>query len=99
MLQERIARAQAAVDKAQARLAALLERSNRPPVVHKCRGCGSEIQVVGRGRPKVWCEPCRDGEPYKVWFRNKYREKWRMYQQNYRQSKKERLSEMDAATN
>lgn len=81
-----------------ARLKAEAERKRRGT---KCRGCGKGVPITGQGRPKVWCEPCRTGEPYKRWFKQAYGEKMRDYQREYRRAyrkrKKEQLAELDRA--
>lgn len=99
MLEARIEAAKFALKKAQARLERLEAKAREPKKQYLCRGCGKELQIVGQGRPRVWCDGCRDGEQFKQWFRDKYRDKWRQYQQNYRKAKKARIIEMDSNNN
>lgn len=60
----------------------------------RCRGCGCELVGAGPGRPTVWCSRCRDGEPQRKWFREKYGEKLRVYQREYRRKYRKRQREL-----
>lgn len=92
MLEARIEAAKFALKKAQSRLERLEAKASEPKKQYLCRGCAKDIPLTGAGRPRVWCEECRAGHQYRDWFREKYRDKWRMYQQNYRKAKKERVA-------
>lgn len=99
-LDERIAAAKERLEKAKQRIERMEQEAARRSKVHVCRGCNKEIPVSGQGRPRVWCQPCRDGEPFKRWFKSTYGgERAREYQREYKKNYRKRKQELDDANN
>ncbi len=88
-----VERAALALKAAKKRLADTVKKEKAAEKSRLCRGCGAPVEWAGNGRPRVWCDPCRFGEPYKRWFRSKYGESIRVYQREYRRAYRQKQRE------
>jgi hypothetical protein len=96
-MKARIEAARRAVENAKGRLKRLEKEAREAEKRRACRGCGASMEASGKGRPRVWCDNCRFGTPFKSWFREQYGDRIRVYQREYRRAYRARQREQRAA--
>ena len=89
-IEAKLTAAQNHLEAVKQRIARLKQERKERAKRQVCRGCGLDLTPTHAGRPRVWCEDCKTGEPYKRWFRERYGEKLRTYQREYRREYRKR---------
>ena len=93
-IQDKIAATERHMEMLAGRLKALKQKSREQKKRLVCRGCKNELPTTGPGRPRVWCEKCKNSEPFKKWFRERYGERLKNYQREYRREYRKRQREL-----